>query len=517
MENNKYYKTLATLAMAAMLMPNPATAQEIENSPAALERMKSENLWGRASNAAGILLDNPVQYSVFDVSLNSVEGDFHRPQQGEKGRILNFSAEGGVYVDRIYVWGSFEYRNDAVRGANFNSSIIDPFRGMPYYTADLNVSDWNNQLYNMQFKTAIPLSNSLSIGLDGIYRVAQAAKQRDPRTLNMFYALDLKPGLVFSPAEEHRFGLNLEYGNLKENSSPSLVNVSDYQIYYELYGLGTAVENIGTGKTVNYTGDKLGGSLQYNFNRKAVNLFLSGGYSSRVEDAVFSFTTPERFGTVRENGWNGNAVLNLTGNKVSHLLQAAYTYGNINGIQYVKRNTTNQGWLILHSNVRSAYQNETATLDYTFTANRGKEYKWKAGAGVYYMKKNDEYILPYSFKKAENLMLNINGKITAYRSDVLSRRLLLGAEAGYNMNLSGGYSYAGNHADYKIVTEMEQNDLNYLISDYYFLGCNAMYSQKVRDKDRANLYVKGALNYRKTADFNFDHRSFLLISIGCNY
>lgn len=517
MKNNRYYKNIACLSIAVMAMANITQAQEIENSPAAFERMKTENFWSRSSNAGGILLDNPIQYSVFDVSYRNTEGNFHRPQQGQKGNNLNFSAEGGVNIKKLYVWGNFEYRNENVREANFNSSIIDPYRGMPYYTADLNASDWNNQFYNMQFKMALPLSNSLSIGLDGIYKVAQAAKQRDPRTLNQFYSLDLKPGVVFSPATAHRIGLNFEYGNLKENSSPSLVNATDYQTYYELYGLGTAIENIGTGKMVNYVGNKTGGNLQYNFLRNAVNFLFSGGYAYKVEEAEFSFTTPEKFGTTQEKEWNAKILLNLSGNKFSHYFQAIYTHGNIDGIQYVKRNTTNQGWQILHSNIRSVYQTETASVDYTLTANSGKEYKWKIGAGVHYLKKNDEYLLPYSFKNAENLRFSVNGKAMIYHSDKLLRRLLLGAEAGYNRNLSGDYSYTGNHANYKIVTELEQNDLNYLISDYYFLGGNVTYSQKIREQDRANLYIKAALDYRKTDSFDFNHRSFLQISIGCNY
>lgn len=518
MKNSSYYKNIACLSIVAVAAGSATMqAQEVENSPVAFERMKTESLWSQSSNAGGILLDNPIQYSIFDVSYHSYEGNFHRPQQGEKGNCLHFAAEGGMAVKKLYVWGNFEYRRENTREARFNSSIIDPYRGMPYYTADLNPSDWENQFYNMQFKAALPLSNSVSVGLDGTYKVAQAAKQRDPRTLNRFYSLDLKPGIVFSPTAAHRLGLNLEYCNLKENSSPSLENTGDYQTYYELYGLGTAIENIGTGKVVNYVGDKLGGNLQYNYRENAVNLLLSGGYSYRVEQAEFSFTTPEKFGTAKEKEWNLKALFDWQGDKFSHHLQSIYTHAGIDGIQYVKRNTTNQGWQILHSYVRSTYETEAVSVDYSLTANRGKEYKWKIGAGVHYLKKNDEYLLPRSVKNAENLLFSLNGKALAFSSDKLSRRLLLGLEAGYNRNLSGAYRYTGNHADYKMVAELEQNDLNYLISNFYLLGGNATYSQKIREKDKANLYVKGSFNHLKTNDFGFNRRSFLQISVGCNY
>lgn len=518
MKNNNYYKNIACLWIAAVAAGSATMqAQEVENSPAAFERMKTESLWSQSSNAGGILLDNPIQYSIFDASYHLYGGNFHRPQQGEKGNSLHFSAEGGVAVKKLYVWGNFEYRRENVKEANFNASIIDPYRGMPYYTADLNPSDWNNQFYNMQFKTVLPLNSSVSVGLDGTYKVAQAAKQRDPRTLNRFYSLDLKPGVVFYPVAAHRFGLNLEYCNLKENASPSLENTGDYQTYYELYGLGTAIENIGTGKVVNYVGDKVGGNLQYNYRKNALNFLLSGGYSYRVEQAEFSFTTPEKFGTAKEKEWNVKALLDWQGNKFSHYLQSIYTHSGIDGIQYVKRNTTGQGWQILHSYVRSTYQTDAVSVDYSLTANRGKEYKWKIGAGVYYLKKSDEYLLPRSVKNAENLLFSVNAKALVFSSDKLSRRLLIGVKTGYSHNLSGTYVYTGNHADYKIVTAMEQNDLNYLISDFYFLSGNVTYSQKIKEKDKANLYLKGYFNHLKANDFGFNSRNFLQISVGCNY
>jgi len=517
MKNIRYYKNIACLLIAAIAIANTMQAQEVETSPAAFELMKTKNLWNQSSNAGGILLDNPIQYSAFDVTYNSIDGNFHRPQQGEKENNINLLAEGGVNVNNMYIWGNFEFKKENIKDANFNSSIIDPYRGMPYYTADMNSSNWDNQFYKMEFKAALPLSGSLSVGIDGVYKVAQASKQRDPRTKNHFYSLDLKPGIVFSPSKAHNIGLNLEYSNLKENSSPDLAITGNYQIYYELYGLGTAIENIGTGRTVNSVGDKVGANFQYNFRGDAINLLLSSGYSYKVEEAEFSFTSPEKFGTASEKVCDTKLILDLSGDKFSHHFQAGYTIGNVDGIQYVKQNTPNQGWQILHSNIRSTYKTDVASFDYTLFANRGAEYKWKAGAGMHYIKKNDEYILPYSYKNAENLLFCVNGKALVFSSDKLSRRLLIGLEAGLNSNLSGAYSYTGNHADYIIVTEFETNDLNYLISDFYFFGGDITYSQQIKESIASSLYIKGGFNYKKADSDKFDNRSFVQVSIGYNY
>jgi hypothetical protein len=494
------------------------TQAQDNNTPAAFELMKTKSFWRQTSNAGGLFLDNPIQYSVYGVTYQSFQGDFRRPQQGKKGSDLNFSAEGGVtLLDKLYVWGQFDYSRENITASNFNASIIDPYRGMPYYIADLKESDWENQYYNMQFKVSLPVGKSLSIGVDGKYNVAQAAKQRDIRTKNQFYSLNLKPGVVYSPAEEHHIGLNLDYYNIKENSSPSLVNTGDYQTYYELYGLGTAVEKIGSGRTVNYVGDRVGGSLQYNYHKGAINLLVSGDYSYKVEDAEFSFTTPEKYGTAKDKALAAKMLLYVEGEKLSHHFQASYTNSHIDGIQYVKRNTGSEGWQILHHNIRSTYKTDVASADYSLIANSGSEYKWKVGVGACYQKKSDEYLLPNSTKDVENLTFLVNGKVNLFLSEKLSRRLLIGAEAGYNKNLSGQYSYHGNYPDYRVVTELEQIDFNYLASDFYRFGGSVTYSQRLKEGIKANLYVKGDVNYQQTSAFDFGQRTTLQFSLGCNF
>ena len=518
MKNNKYYKNIACLLIASIAVTFNMQSQDIENSPAALEQMKIENLWSQSTNAGGILLDNPIKYSTFDVSYSMRKGNFHRPQQGEKENNISLYAEGGVNIKNIYVWGNFEYRKENIKDANYNFSIIDPFRGMPYYIADLNLSNWDNQFYNMQFKTALPLGNSILIGIDGIYNVAQAAKQRDPRTLNEFYSMSLKPGIVFLISPKQRIGLNLEYNSRKENSNPKLINSNDYQTYYEMYGLGNSIERIGSGRIVNYVGDKIVGDLQYNYQNNKVNVLLSGGYSYKVEEAYFSpFTTPEKYGTIQDKVWNAKLLLHLTGDKLSHYLQAAYTTSNIDGIQFVKRNIPNEGWLILHSNVRSTYGTDIMSLNYSISANKGSEYKWKVGTGFYYIKKDDVYLLPHSFKNADNLQYCFNGKALAYSSDKMTRRLLIGAEVGFNQNLSGKYFYGGTNPNYKVVTEFEQNDLKFLTTDYINFGCDVTYSQQIKESLKSSMYIKGAFNYCNANSSIFNNRTFLQVSIGYNF
>lgn len=502
-----------------LLFSSFVTIAQNNVSPAALELLKAKRIWNETSNAAGLVFDNAPQYSEVSLGYNWLNGNFHRPQQGENESSVKVNAEGGMKLGKMNVWGLFSFSRDAINNANFNASIIDPFRGMPYYVADTNPSDWRNQHYKLQFKTAYPLFKSLSIGMEGEYRASLGAKQRDPRTENRQFTLILKPGIVYSLNDKQRIGINFEYYSSKEESSMSNINYQVDQTYYALYGLGTAIMGLGAGRTTNYVGNNFGGAIQYNY-QGDFNLLLEGKYNVKVEDVEISFTTPRDDSSVKDQIWNGKAMFYQENNNFLNSFTLQYTNRHIDGIQYITQrdNTSSyQGWMSLYSNVRSTYKTQDWLASYSLKAKRGNEYKWIANININYAKQNDIYLMPYSTMNYENLKFNAGGKINFRISDKQFKRFLLGAYFTYNTNLSGVYDYNGSHADYPIVTVLEQNDFNYLSSNYYGINISAVYSQKYSDKSKSNFYVKGLFNYMKTNASLYDHRTYAQVTLGCNF
>ena len=53
-------------------------------SPASMERMKMQRLWLGSQNAAGMVFDETTRFSSLDFGYALQDGDFHRPQEGEK-------------------------------------------------------------------------------------------------------------------------------------------------------------------------------------------------------------------------------------------------------------------------------------------------------------------------------------------------------------------------------------------------------------------------------------------------
>lgn len=512
------------IALFLILCAYFADAQEgkVNNTPAGLELLNRNSLWNSSGNAAGLQFDHPYQYSVLSAGYEFYDGNFRRPQEGKSRNRQRLSTEGNLFVKGYYLSGQFNYSRDNIKGANFNSSIIDPFRGMPYIIADLNPSDWNNQHYDLQFKIATPnFNDKWSFGLEGKYTVANGAKQRDIRAQNTYYALDIAPAVVYSPAKNHHIGLNLKYSNVKEESAMSNVNTYIDQPYYELLGLGTAVGYLGSGRTNNYKGDAVGAELQYHYEGD-IAIFFNAAYKAEAEDLQISFTVPRDGGSVLRHVWNSRLAFKKEGQRFSHLLNLTYYNRSMDGIQYITQRDNSadqQGWVTLLKNVRSTYSIQNAGAAYNLITKPGNsnEYSWKVDAGVSYEKLKDEYLLPNTLKQVENLLFTVGAKKNFVLSDLKSKRLLVGAELGYKNNLSGSYNYNGAHPEYAIVTDLEQNDFNYLSADYISAGIPLVYSQQLKENSKTNLFAKANFQYIHTNSFAYKERHMASFTFGCNF
>lgn len=487
-------------------------------SPAAMEWMKTTNLWGQTSNAAGLLLDDTVRYAELSAAYDIYRGSFHRPEQGERENNLTFSAEGAEKLKNTYVWGRFDYLRQTVGDARYNASLVDPFRGMPYYVIDENAGNWSNQRYDLAFKAAFPASSKVLLGIEGSYRAWIGAKQRDIRVDSRFYTIDVKPSVVYSVAPNHHIGANLHYYNLKEYSEMSILNLYILQNAYEMYGLGNARRTAGidNGRNGVYIGNNVGAGVQYSYSGP-VQVLLTSEWDKKVEDVQVGQTLPRDEGTVKDVRWITRLWAFREGARWSHALMLDYVYRHIAGIEYVSLLNDSTGWENLHSDIRSKYRTNRMTAGYTLFSNGADGYDWLVGGEIAYTKKKDDYLLPASQMAYENIAFTVRARKNILLSQRLSKRLLLGADARYNANLSGHYRYGGNFPEYITVTGLQQSDYEYLASDFYLAGLSAAYSQRVNDSSGVMAFAKAAFSYSHTGDFNPGNRSYVHLSIGCNF
>ena len=516
--SNTIYKAGALMLLACA---TATTASAQGYTSAALELLKEQKLWFHTSNAAGSVLDNVDNYSQVNIGWGQDKGDFHRPQQGSQENSININCEGFMNLNSAYAWGEFSFEQRNINDAQFNASITDPYRGMPYFIADTHLSNWRNQYYNMKFRVGSPLYwNKLAIGIEGVYKASLAAKQLDPRVDTRYFQLEVYPGVVYAINENHSIGADFQFCALKEDSRMQNVNATVSQTYYVLFGLGVASEQIGDGESTDYQGRKLGGGIQYNYKSSGFNFLAAVDYSRRVENFNRSRTIPKKEAAVNDHIWTANLAAQWKGSDWSNFLNASATFGSLDGIQYVNvyDNTDSyQGWVDLFHSIRSTYKTTLASIDYSLLRNRDSEYAWRVGAGVEYVKYDNEYILPNSVKNSENIRPNINASYNAKLGNQLRRRLLVSLGAGYNANLSGEFVYGGANADYPTVDQLEKVDNEYLTTDFYNLNISATYSQQFSKAKKMNFYAKAAFDYKKASGDVYNHRNYTSVTVGVNF
>jgi len=506
MRKVKYMKGAWSIILA-LLLAQVATAQTKteQNSPVSIEMLKAKSLWFNSGNGAGLILDNLRSFSFLEAGYTTTNGDFKLNQQGEKESVLGIVTEGGQKIGDAYAWGSFSYDNITTRDSRFNTAMLDPFRGVPFYPVDPNLSDWKKQEYNLKMKVASkPLWDRYIFGVQGVYNTQTGAKQIDPRSELYYYSINVKPG-VAAFFGNHQVGLNLEYENMiQETRGHTNSNSQVNQNVFVMKGLGNHYTSVIGGlqslKSFVYNANKVGGEFQYSYDLSDVRFFLNGGYTYRVEDVISDVTKPKKEGTLKESAMYANFAAVAQGENL-HRLDVSYMSNRVKGIEYVQVLDLTyevQQWVDLYSSIRSTYDQDDIRLSYDFYRGAGHEYSWKAGLFANYRLNDDLYIMPESQMKVENLYFGANGKVNLGAG--ANGKFILGADFVYKNNMDGLYNYGGADPASIVITQFMTPDFEYLKQNYYKIGGAASFFTTIGQARKSGMFLKLAADYYKPTE-----------------
>lgn len=507
-------------------------AQGGPSTKASIERLKTESLWlTHTPNAAGMYINLPYRYSFTTAGFKRQDGTFRRPAEGKKNDVISFHSDGGSTVDAMYgmyMWGQFDYSRSKLRERQFDATLIDPFRGMPFITGDDVASQWIITSYNLQAKLGTPkLWDRIYFGVDLSYEGATGSKQRDPRTEN-FSAVNkfsVIPGVVFEISDQHYLGATFEYYTRRESADPRPALTNDnayaYNIVYPGYwteGAVATVSGLNTRKLYNANG--MGGGLQYNFDGKLVKLLLTGKYTRRVEDVKNANTIPQMVGTVKEDLWTAD----LAGRFIMDCNNLYVKFGYLNrymkGIQYLQyldNDPAVNEWITVMKNVRSKFSTEQYKLSVDHMINNPgrKDYAWKFGVWGMHETLNDTYLLPTTTQDITSFTVGANVRKNFVINDLHS--ILLGVNGSFKNNTDAEYVYGGNQNTSPLYAEYTLADLYYLASGYNNVGGSLYYTFSGFLNNKASLCVGVEYGYYKACENDdikqalptgeFDHRN----------
>ena len=512
----KIYLLLSLIGLSASV----AFAQNTREPE--IEMANARSLWFNSNNVAGLSVMPLGKYSITDFNYNLEKGDFKMSQDGEEVSTVGFNTTGATAVGKTQLWGSFDYKNIVEDGTAFITNLYDPHRDMPYYVADGVVSKFKKQAYDLHVKAAFPqMMGFVTPGMDLQYTTSTGAKQRDPRSVTYFLTVKANPSLLFELGERSNLGVTVNYEYLYERST---FNRSDTEIDYPIYimrGLGNYTAGVVSGSvgvgTFFYKGNRIGGGLQYGFdNGNGFSALADVAYTYKVEDAFQTPTKKQTMGSTSQDMLKGSLQLMFDRENTMQKLTVSYLDRQTEGVEYIQElgQTFEQSeWITLAKYVRSNYSYTSAAANYEFFVKNGKGYSWKAGVDAVYSDKFDEYLLPVSSLKAENVFANVYVKKNFNLNN--NRTVLAGLNFGMNSNLEGEYNYTGAFADSETVNKMYANDILYMSSDYIRFGAEVSYSTLV--SGTASLFVKGACQYFSPKESSFDKRICTNISLGITF
>lgn len=513
----------AAMVVLTLLLSQNIVAQDVRTSqmnPASIELLKANSLWFNTDNGAGLVLDKMHDFNNLILNYNFKSGDFKRRADGENERLFGVSTEGGLNLGGGYVWGEFSYNNEKQKNTLYNTTMLDPTRGMPYYVVDKNLSDWVKQNYNLHMKiSSKPLFGKVLIGLEASYNTKTGAKQIDPRSETNFYTINVKPGAVANFGR-HAIGLNFDYERLSQESSTTNSNNNLNQDVWVMKGLGNSYSAVigglqSLGKFV-YDGNKVGGAFQYSFVGESVKLLFDGKYYFRVEDVISTPSKPKKQGTVKENNYEANLQFLAKTEDILSRAELSYKDNKINGIEYVQYLDNSyevQGWVVTYQSIRSTFSVKDVSFKYDLFKGNGFDYDWRGGLSLDYRNSDDLYIIPESVMKMQNFILGANAK---GNFNMGKGKLLAGLSFDYKRNLSDKYVYGGANPDSHIITDFMTPDFQYLTRNYCKFGGELSYFTGVSKTKNIGMYVKAALDYYKPTEGS-DNRLLTGFSVGFNF
>ena len=489
--------TKTILSISTLFLLHGYVSAQFTGTMSGVEKTKVKSLWFYGTNnAAGLTVDQQTFSNQTALGYDHSSGDFHRPQVGETESALVFNSEGGVKLNGSYLWGNFVYANKTNVGTQWNASLIDPLRDLPFFIADKYVSDWKINTYDMQMKISTPffLQDKVAAGLDVHYRVEIAGKQVDPRADNRFRAIHVKPGLVYRLHPSIFVGLNGEYYNHREDSPPYRSNNQLNHNVYLMRGLGfNVVDIIGSFGLNNrwMIKELLGGEVQIGAKSGSVHALLSAGYRRAAEEVVKTHlhtadqaaVIPEHGGMVSESEWYMNLNALFGSNDNINAVKVDLNNRDLKGIEALEIMVQGEdligGYVVEYESIRSTYDrvNIYASYDY-FKGNSDNDYLWRAGAFINYGSNKDAYIEPVGIQNFNAMDVGIHFKYNLPLNPLC--QLLVGVNVTSHTNLSKDFAYEGPDPDAAVISEFVVPDFDFRTMDYYKIGGSLMHATKMK-------------------------------------
>ncbi len=453
MKKINYIATL--IAMMASTYVQGAGADTLKTYPSLekTEIQRSIMQWESTLNAAGMKFGEMDRGTFTTLGVYNESGDYHRTQEGSEIKGLLFKTQRYDKLnDKVLVKGTFTFNMNKEYDKGW-SDVYNPYNSNPFIYGSSIRGTYETQLFDLGLRVYTKYKSRLNYGFAIDYKVADIARQRDPRSRSYLLNYSLVPSVVYEIRGRQSIGANLSYRFGKEKM-PGLTTIqTDPNMkYYTFSGLEHVEGTIGgyKGFSRQFLSDYLGGAIQYNYRGEKNKLLISVGFDGEWEETLG--TNRQSPGSYNELTYSFLAdYISEKGNLIHDLkAEATIKDGGADEFRQERKTVldtltgiTTETWETIYE-----YKNRfvVKTSDYrlswnlTSTDTDKRGYRWSVGAEAGYEGFSNNYYLPSSEYSFGKIIMGINGKIRLLNGS--NGRLVLSAYSGGAFNTAAKLNLA---------------------------------------------------------------------------
>ncbi len=446
-------KTINYIATVIALMASTyiqgAGADTVKTFPSLekIEIQRARMQWENTLNAAGMKFGDMDRGSFTTLGVYTGSGDYHRVQEGSENKGILFQTQRYDRLnDKILVKGTFTFNMDKEFDKGW-SDVYNPYNGNPFIYGSSVRGTYETQLFDLGLRVYSKYKSRFNYGLAIDYKVADIARQRDPRSRSYHLNYSLVPSVVYEINGKQTIGANLSYRFGKEKM-PGLTTIqTDPNLkYYTFSGLEHVDGTIGgyKGFSRQFLSDYCGGAIQYNYRGEKSRVLISAGFDAKWEETLGSVRQSP--GSYNEFTYSfladyisekGNLMQNIRAEATIKDGGADEFRQELNSELDTLTGITTETWETIY-----VYKNRfvVKTSDYrlswslTSTDPDKRGYRWSVGAEAGYEGFSNNYYLPSSEYSSGKILIGLNGKVRLLDSH--KGRLVLSASSVASLNTS---------------------------------------------------------------------------------
>jgi hypothetical protein len=443
--------------------------------------MVLKSLWSESSNAAALTcIDFGNRVAKAWLGYNRGSGDYSLFQEPKELNRYGFYTSGYSRLGKWRFYGNFNYYNETSNGVRW-VDVMEPYNGNPYTVGDSIGGNYWREYYNMEGKSALMITDHLSLGFDVKYKGGVGTKRKDPRPENTITDFEFSPGLIWQSGRLKLGGsFRLESG--KEDIEFDAVNDRKYDLFY-FRGLGVFSSTTEEDGRYSQT-TLLGGGIQGNFSGNFLDNFSSIHFNRQTTDIKRGDTYPLQMVLLDKYSIHASTLFLFNpGSKNIDRLKLQYNESRVYGQEpVVEPKLEEVSWQWSTAAKYTLYWNSGSDYGIGYTHYKIRDqhhFYWGGSIQGKYSKDNTTYYFVPEFNRQ---------KINQFLIDATFEKDFLTGKNQLIVTLNGGYRTSPIHS-LRIVEEEKlretvqieflEHDYDYQVTNLWVAGIRMNYGREI--------------------------------------